>query len=373
MGGVSSLNYNLVNNSTLIKNFHSKVILIRAEEDDRPLFLDKFNVDEEIVFKYSGKENQYVVAKRLANLLGTQRGVIVCDNLITMQAAAYFNNPKTVIHFIHDFFYVKQNILAGNWVDAVLCHSTFFADCVFSSDPTLFAERNFYIPYGVKQISEFPEKDKGPLNLVFLGRLDEGKGAHLLYEINKKLKGENIEVNWTIIGKGPLKDQIHNQWKAESNVHYCQPDSTQEVYDILAKQDIFVFPTSFEGTPVSILECLANGVVTIVSDLPGGIRDIVTDKYGFRVKLNDSDEFADKIIKLNNNRELLKEMQHNCFKLGNDMFDIDKNSDKYFSFFQECGKFKRTERHTNYFLSRLDKPYIPGSIVKLIRKVKSLV
>lgn len=40
LGGVASFNFNIINNSQLIKQFYSKVILIKAEEDERPLFLE---------------------------------------------------------------------------------------------------------------------------------------------------------------------------------------------------------------------------------------------------------------------------------------------------------------------------------------------
>src|SRR5207245_9797744 len=96
-----------------------------------------------------------------------------------------------------------------------------------------------------------------------------------LYEINKGLIKKGVEVNWTIIGKGPLKKDLQEQWKSEMRVVFYEPDTTDEVYKILSSQDIFVFPTSFEGTPVSILDCLANGVVNITIYLPGCVRSLL--------------------------------------------------------------------------------------------------
>src|ERR1035437_3604308 len=81
MGGVASFNYNIINHSRLIKNFYSKVILLKADEDTRPLFLDKFEVDEVNIFTFSYKENQYYVYKRLNKLLSNCEGAIVTDNV----------------------------------------------------------------------------------------------------------------------------------------------------------------------------------------------------------------------------------------------------------------------------------------------------
>ena len=370
MGGVASFNYNIINHSRLIKNFYSKVILLKADEDTRPLFLDKFEVDEVNIFTFSYKENQYYVYKRLNKLLSNCEGAIVTDNVQTINAANLFKNPKTIFHLIHDYFYVNQNIQMGDLVDVAIAHSSFFRDAIFASNPELFFNRVFYIPYGVKQLLEFPIKDNSKLNLVFLGRLDIEKGVMKLWEIDKLLKEKNVEVNWTIIGKGFRKEQLLKQWESHNNVSFYEPDSTDEVYKLLNNQDVFVFPATFEGTPVSILECLANGVVTITNDLPGGIRDIVKENIGYRCELNNISQFTEIIITLNNNRALLKQMQQNCFELSAYHYNIEKNADNYFLKFLECEILKRRIKSNSKKMSRLDRPIFPNALVKLIRKIK---
>lgn len=369
IGGVSSFNYNIINHSNLIKKFYSKVVLIKAEEDKRPLFSDTFKADEVITFTYSQLENQYYVQKRLNQLLGSSKGAIVTDNVLTISAAKLFSNPKTVFHLIHDYFYVNQAVLVGDMADVAVAHSSFFSDAVFSSNPTIFSNRSFYIPYGVKQRENIPEKDHSFLNLVFLGRLDELKGVLILKEIDDLLQADNVTVNWLIIGKGPLEETLKEQWKHSSNVEFCQPASTEEVYDLLQAQDIFVFPTSFEGTPVSILESISNAVVPIVSDLPGGIRDIVTESIGYRVVLNDVLAFKSIIKLLYENRDLLKEKQNKAFTVAKSFYDINFNADNYFKLFLDFEKYTRKIKKSSVTFSRLDKQYIPNFIVKSIRNL----
>ena len=369
MGGVASFNFNIINNSELIHQFHSKVILINAVEDKRVLFTEKFNADEIINFNYSYSDNQYLVLKRLNAHIGNKEGLVVLDSVLAIQAVSLFNNPKTVFHLLHDYFYVTQNNYFGSNIDVAIAHSSFFSDAVFAASPKHFGGRSFYIPYGVKQLDAFPQKNNDILKLVFLGRLDEGKGAHLLFEIEKILDEKNVNVQWTIIGKGPLKASLQTQWSNKKNCVFAAPETTAEVYAALANQDIFVFPTSFEGTPVSILECLANGVVTITNDLPGGIRDIVTEAYGYRCKLNNIEAFAESIIKLNADRNLLKKMQENCYRLAQNNYDIKKNADAYFDLFLKYKSLKRKENRSVPKLNRLDNKYLPNSIVKFIRHI----
>ena len=188
MGGVASFNFNLINNSSLIKRFHSKVILMKELTDTRPLFTEKFDVDEEILFEYSDKENQYHLQKRLSKLLGKGEGAVVTDNGLTMETARRFNNPKTIYSLIHDYYYVTQQIKLRDLADVAIAHSSFFSDAVFSALPQLFANRCFYLPYGVKQLPSFPQKMDGALNLIFVGRLVQEKGVLQLYEIEKELQ-----------------------------------------------------------------------------------------------------------------------------------------------------------------------------------------
>ena len=344
--------------------------MLKAEEENYPMFTDSFDADETIVFNYSFKENQYQVQNRLNKLLGSAEGCIVTDNLHTLYAAHRFSNPKTAFMLLHDYYYVHQAIMSGDLCDAAIAHSSFFSDALFAANPGIYGGRTFYIPYGVRQLDSFPPKSEGPLNLVFLGRMAESKGVLLLHTINEILKEKKIRANWTIIGKGPLKEQVQKQWFEGGSVTFWEPGSTEEVYNLLADQDVFVFPTTFEGTPVSILECLANGVVTITNDLPGGIRDIITGETGFRCRLNDVDEFAERIADLHNNREKLRVMQKNCFMVGRANFDLKVNADNYFSLFMDYEKIRRPNKTYRIKQSRLDSPVFPNSMVYFLRKLK---
>jgi glycosyltransferase involved in cell wall biosynthesis len=369
LGGVSSFNYNIINFSKLKTRFYSRVIIIKEDADDRPLFTEHFDVNEQAIFNFSYKENQYHLQKRLNEFLGNAKGAIVTDHGLVVEAARRFNNPKTVFNLIHDFYYVKQQLKLGDWVDAVVAHASLFADAVFAADPDAFAGRSFFIPYGVQQLDSFPQKRSGPLNLVFLGRLEKGKGVLDLFNIQERLAQMDIEVNWTIIGKGTLKEFLLNQWK-QQKVVFHEPGTTQEVYEILSEQDLFIFPTTFEGTPVAILECLANGVVTIANDLPGGIRDILTEGIGYRCKYNDIAEYVERIRELHEDRQLLNNMQRKCFELAHASYDIKTNADKYFELFLRFEEFRRVGKSDAKKLYKLDLPFVPNWVTKTVRGIK---
>jgi glycosyltransferase involved in cell wall biosynthesis len=347
--------------------------LIKEEEDLRPVFTDVFVVDEVINFVYSRKENQYSVQQRLNSIIGNERGAVITDNAITLHSMGLFHNPKTIYHLIHDFFYVKQSIEYKGLIDVSIAHSSFFSDAVFSEDPVHYANNLFHLPYGViPRFGMERQKSTRALKLVFLGRLVESKGVQYLYEIEKKLKEKNVFTQWTIIGKGNMKTHLLKQWSNTINVSFLEPDSMDETLRILSLQDIFVFPTSFEGTPVSILESLSVGVVTIVNDLPGGIRDIVVPNIGFRSRLNSVDDFANIIETLDKDRDLLFRMQQSCIELSRNQYDITINADSYFKLFLRFDEFRKSSKYQfeNKLNSILDSKYCPSILSKILRNLR---
>ena len=374
IGGVASFNFNIINNSDFRNNFFVKVILLKAIEDKSPIFKEKFEADEVVTFNFSTKENQYYVCKRLNKLIGDKPGALICDNDKSLMAAGKFNNPKTVYHLLHDYFYVNQHIEYQNYIDVAVAHSSFFADCIFASNPRDFASHQFYIPYGVKQYDSFPKiKNKSFLKLFFLGRLAAGKGVELLFDIEEILLKKNIIVSWTIIGQGELKPIIKKQWKHKTNVKFLEPSTTSEIYEILKEQDIFVFPTKFEGTPVAVMEALANGCAVLVNDLPGGIRDMVNNDVGRLLSLDDVDQYVDAIIRLDRDRTLLYSLQEIAWKKSVKQFNASINANNYFSLFSRFKDLKRSKnfnKEPQVSVSRLDKKFIPNYIVKLIRNLR---
>jgi glycosyltransferase involved in cell wall biosynthesis len=205
---------------------------------------------------------------------------------------------------------------------------------------------------------------------MFLGRLEKSKGVHLLKEIDDKLKLSGVNVDWLIIGKGPMDHFLKNQWEGKNNVVFRAAKTNNEIYEWISGQDVFVFPTTFEGTPVSILECISNGIVPLVSNLPGGIRDIVSDNIGFKLPVNDIEGYVDVITKLNADRKLLHNLQRSSWEKAISNYDIKLNADNYFKVFFDYTRLKRKNtKQKSINLSRLDKHYLPNFLVRLIRRI----
>jgi glycosyltransferase involved in cell wall biosynthesis len=370
LGGVANFNRNIINNAILKSNYYTKVILLKSKEDKRKVYTEKIQADEVCQFIYSSFENQYYVCKRLNKLLNINPGYIVTDNNLTLNTLTLFKSYKTIFFLVHDYFYINYALQYEPIIDVAIAHSSFFKDILCAAKAKKYMQKAFYIPYGVEQSINIEKIDSNKINLVFLGRWVEQKGILELYKIEKLLSTANVKTQWTIIGTGPCETKLKNQWLENNNAVFVNPTTTKDVYDILSKQDALVLPTSFEGTPVSILEAISNGVIPVVSDLPGGIRDIVTNEIGYRCTLNEPESFAKAIRYLFENKNIMIVQKKNCIKLAREKYDIIQAANNYFSFFMKYPLSDDKKQFPQVRFSRLDNKFLPNRLVEKIRRIK---
>lgn len=347
--------------------------MLRPDEDQRPPFSDTLDADQVQRFCFSYKENHYHVCRRLFKLLGDAPGCIVTDNVWTLKTVALFGTYKKVFYLIHDYFYLQGAFAYAEVVDRFIAHAAFFLDVLLAADVNTFQDRVSYLPYGI----ELPApqtagtKNNSILHLVFLGRLTKEKGVLELLPIEEHLQHAGVPVQWTIIGQGPLKETLIRDWCGKANIRFVEAANTAAVFALLEQQDVLVFPSRFEGTPVAILEAMSRGVVPVVSDLPGGIREVVDAGAGLRCHPLKPQEFASAIACLHQRRHELKRLQAACVKKCRSHYDIANAATRYFEFFiQQSAEGERPSmRSWNIKMNFLDKPYLPNAWVYRLRNL----
>ncbi|MCQ8905714.1 MAG: glycosyltransferase family 4 protein, partial [Methanothermobacter sp.] len=82
----------------------------------------------------------------------------------------------------------------------------------------------------------------------------------------------------------------------------------EDIPEILAASDIFVLPSTAEGTPISILEAMAMGKPIIATDVGAVAEQVTEGRNGFLVPPVSPDELADRIIRVSLDRALLESM-----------------------------------------------------------------
>jgi glycosyltransferase involved in cell wall biosynthesis len=149
--------------------------------------------------------------------------------------------------------------------------------------------------------------------LLFVGRLVEKKGIRYLLEAMPEVLKNHPEQSLTIVGDGPLKASLQamcEELGIAQQVVFTGSIVNRDIPVHLRSAVITVFPSVVadsgdqDGTPVAIMEALACGCPTIVSDYPGA-RDIIHDgQNGLLVDQKSPDQLARAINHLLNNPEI---------------------------------------------------------------------
>ena len=143
--------------------------------------------------------------------------------------------------------------------------------------------------------------------LISVGELRKLKNHETVIKAMAKLKTDNL--HYIVAGSGLMKNKLlktADKLGVKDKVHligFCH-----NVFDFLKSSDIFCFPSTREGLPVSLMEAMGAGLPAVVSDVRGNRDLIVSGKGGFLYKPYDADGFAKGIKKMIDNFYLRKSM-----------------------------------------------------------------
>lgn len=113
-----------------------------------------------------------------------------------------------------------------------------------------------------------------PLNLLFVGRVDEGKGIGKVLTIASRLSNEGVSFHLNVIGDGPEKLQyevLARQQDLAEQVTFLGWKNRMELNDFYRDAHFILLPTLSEGWPKVLSEAMSYGVVplsTAVSSIP---------------------------------------------------------------------------------------------------------
>lgn len=156
--------------------------------------------------------------------------------------------------------------------------------------------------------------NKTELNLAFIGAILEHKGADLLPKIMEKIIAVIPSTKLQIIGigTGKLEATLKDEFEVKGiskNIEFMNVIPHEQVREILSQSDILLFPTRVEAFGLVIAEAMMEGAVPVVTLLPGITDATVEDsKTGYLIQKDDVDTFAQRVIELGNDLQLLKQM-----------------------------------------------------------------
>jgi glycosyltransferase involved in cell wall biosynthesis len=317
-------------------------------------------------------ENLYTVMRRVARAIPAGPGVIVAGDLLDLATLSVHDLGRAVVLILHgdDEYYYGLAVKHDRVVHAYVAYSRRMYDQLLARLPHRASDIH-YLPYGIPIPPAVRRPSAGPLRLIFAGRLEHGqKGVLELPEIDARLRNRSIDVTWTIVGDGPHGAQLRTAWPDSPRVRYRGPLTNADTIACLEDHDVFVLPTRVEGLPVALLEAMGCGVVPVVSNIPSGVPDVVADgATGLMPEVGDVDGFADAIARLAVDRPLLERFSAAARLTVEERFDIRARARDYQALYARYAEMYRplpADASLQYG-SRLDQPWIPNSLVRVVR------
>lgn len=269
-----------------------------------------------------------------------------------------------IIHAIDTFSYIAillPGILLGKKIIWTIQDNTkinilirfvliFFCKQVILCANTLKKEFNFFSNYKIKVITngvsikglhlgELSEKLEYTLNnkklkLGFIGRLDENKNVKQIINAVSILKLANYDFELLIVGNGIEEKNLYALTKKMDLDKEIKFIGWVENPQLFYKQiDLFIQVSKSEAFSLSILEALHFGLPCIVTNVGDNKVLIENNHNGYITEIDNHNDTAKNIMKLYDNRELLKNFSYNSLQKSSS-FSYKLMIEKYFKLYE---------------------------------------
>tara|TARA_R110002020_G_scaffold403635_6_gene613761 strand:- start:2936 stop:4168 length:1233 start_codon:yes stop_codon:yes gene_type:complete len=138
------------------------------------------------------------------------------------------------------------------------------------------------IPSGVP-VPEASAAGNSIVRIVYLGRMEEeAKRISLILNSFKEILKKSPETRGQMIGSGAHSDRVQEFIKNENleyQLEFTGPVDQSQVSASLSGASAILLLSEYEGLPGALMDGMACGLVPIVSDIPGGVSELVQHEF----------------------------------------------------------------------------------------------
>lgn len=167
------------------------------------------------------------------------------------------------IRFVADY-YIGCSQVAGEWLfGKKICAS----DRYFNLPNAINTEKYVFDKEESFKTREELGFEKNDIVIGHVGRFSEPKNHHFLVDIFRELHMKNGYYKLLLVGDGELKADIEQkvrQYELDDAVIFT--GMRTDVNRLLMAMDLFLFPSKWEGLPVSVVEAQAAGLPCVISE-----------------------------------------------------------------------------------------------------------
>lgn len=211
---------------------------------------------------------------------------------------AQIQNRK-VINILRNVLYSKLDCLVCQTNDA----KAFFSDNI--------QKKSVIIMNPISDDLPAPFEGEREKRIVTFCRLDKQKNIPMLIDAFEKLYQKHAEYVLDIYGDGPEKENLikYIEEKGLRSAIHLHP-FCKDIHNQVRKASAFALSSNYEGLSNSMIEAMAIGLPTVVTDCPcGGAKMVIEDGVnGILVPVGDSDAMGSALLSVIEQPEYAKRL-----------------------------------------------------------------
>jgi glycosyltransferase involved in cell wall biosynthesis len=156
-------------------------------------------------------------------------------------------------------------------------------------------------------------REDGPLRVLLPARLLWDKGVGEFVEAARRLRGSGRNIAFLVAGDpdpgnpAAVPDSTVREWVEEGVIEWL--GHVDDMPTLFRSVQVVALPSYREGLPKGLIEAAASGCALVTTDVPG-CRDVVGDgENGLLVAVRDPVALADAIIRLDDDRKLVRRLR----------------------------------------------------------------
>jgi len=235
------------------------------------------------------------------------------------------------------------------------------------------------IPYGVEIPEQLPAKainDK--IHIAYIGRIiQHQKRALDLVNVARELVNMGTAFELHLLGDGPEREELQKRLEtvAPGQVTFHGPLPLPAVLDFLReKAHISVLVSEWEGTSLTMLEAMANGVVPVVTDVQSGGREAIHQGVdGWRVPVGDTRAMAEVLAMLSRDHELMSRVAARAHQTAKKCYALETCVARWADAIRSAAAGPRCAmeiNRTHFGFGRLQRPGVPVWLIGAARMAR---
>lgn len=247
--------------------------------------------------------------------------------------------------------------LYWDWVTRFTLQHTdvFISDCQavgrVATQYSFPGERMVIFPWGVDLDKFKPGKSKklrgrmkwGDEFIILSTRNWEDRyGVDLVVQAFCSCAAHIPQARLVLVGGGSLEDDLKKMVSAanlEGRVSFIGRIDYERLPEYYQAADFYVSASHSDGSSVSLMEALACGLPSLISDIPSSFEWVEPGMQGWLFKDNDVDDLSKKIIEVYEQRHHLEDYKKNARKTAETKADWSKNSQLLFHAYEMAIKY----------------------------------